>query len=435
MVTLATKPLGHQDVDFMSSKHYDIAIIGGSLAARIAAVLLAKHGNKVLFLRHREATASAWFHSSFFLEKLLGTLGGRSCFVAQKPIQVLSRNARITLDNDIPLENELNREFGKAGPAVSQWLEMLRFQGAQLEDLFWENGGLPWPSFKTSALFRLLCMRRGINWAQFDEPVINSMGLLPPTSTTLVTDLLQGLTLKRIDELSRAQAAMVWTQAMRPENLKEPDFSMLLSKRFEQFHGLKSDLADLECIDFNGTRWTGGQLKGGGMFTARSFLLGDTRWIERINSGKTEPLPLPHVVSKQITSSLSGQLSPLLATRIICGGDFPLRLAIEEREDELFGQILNAGEASELQIRQQLQPALPFAHYTLTHDEESPSPQAASTTADHRQRLNNLPLRIGSNLYCADNSILLSEMGASGAALLGWTLAENLTHTHKQGSK
>jgi hypothetical protein len=35
-------------------------------------------------------------------------------------------------------------------------------------------------------------------------------------------------------------------------------------------------------------------------------------------------------------------------------------------------------------------------------------------------------LRIGTNLYCADNNALLAEMGAAGAALLGWTLAENL---------
>ena len=51
----------------------------------IAAALLAKRGSRVLFLRHQEATAPAWFHSSLFLEKLLGTLGGRACFVAGSP--------------------------------------------------------------------------------------------------------------------------------------------------------------------------------------------------------------------------------------------------------------------------------------------------------------------------------------------------------------
>ena len=48
----------------MSVKSYDITIIGGSLAARIAAALLAKSGRRVLLLRCREETAPAWFHSS-----------------------------------------------------------------------------------------------------------------------------------------------------------------------------------------------------------------------------------------------------------------------------------------------------------------------------------------------------------------------------------
>ena len=172
----------------MSSKHYDIAIIGGSLSARIAAALLAKQGSKVLFLRYREATASDWFHSSLFLEKLLGTLGGRSCFVAQKPIQVISRKSRVTLNNDIPLDIELGREFGQDGPAVSQWLEKLRILGAQLENLLWENGGLPWPSFKAAASFKLLGLRRKIRLAELDVPVANVMGELPQAALEFIKD-------------------------------------------------------------------------------------------------------------------------------------------------------------------------------------------------------------------------------------------------------
>jgi hypothetical protein len=54
---------------------------------------------------------------------------------------------------------------------------------------------------------------------------------------------------------------------------------------------------------------------------------------------------------------------------------------------------------------------------------------------NQRQKLTSLPLRIGANLYCADSSTLLPEMGASGAALLGWTLAENLASKHKPLAK
>ena len=37
-----------------------------------------------------------------------------------------------------------------------------------------------------------------------------------------------------------------------------------------------------------------------------------------------------------------------------------------------------------------------------------------------------LPLRAGRNLYWADNTALLPEMGGAGAALLAWTILANL---------
>lgn len=417
----------------MSCKHYDIAIIGGSLAARIAAALLAKQGSSVLFLRYREATAPEWFHSSLFLEKLLGTLGGRSCFVAQKPIQVISPKARVTLDNDIPIENELRREFGEDGTAVSEWLETLRVQGVQLEDFLWENGGLPWPTFKTTASFKLLSLRRKINWAVLDAPITNGLRQLPSAAVEFVTDLLQGLSLRRIDELSQANASLLWAQATRPENLKEQDFSDLLAKRFDQFHGEKVDLDQLEHVDFNGSRWTGGQMKDGGRFTASTFLLGDTRWQDRFATGKLAELPPKRILSRLSTSPLAGQLSPLLSSRVICGGERPLRLALVEHEGSPCGHIHSDMGMTEEQLRKQLEPVLPFAQYELSAADEDLSSGKHDT--DQPSRLSSLPLRIGANLYCADSSVLLPETGASGAALLGWTLMENLSGKDKAGTE
>jgi hypothetical protein len=420
----------------MSNKHYDIAIIGNSLAARIAAALLAKRGSKVLFLCHSEATASAWFHSSIFLEKLLGILGGRSCFVTQQPIQVLSRNARVTLCNDVPLDRELSREFGKAGSAVSGWLDRLASQGDQLEKILWENGGLPWPSLKATSRFKLLCMRRKVSWSDLDAPVKTSMDQLPKSALVFVIDLLQGLSLKKIDELSRAQAALLWAQATRPENLKEPDFSELLSKRFDQFHGLKAALKNLSQLDFDGSCWTGGHLKDGGQFSANVFLLGDIRWIDRFAAGKTADLPAPPALTKYRTGSLSGQLSPLLASQVICGGDIPLRLAIEQnKEDHVYGLLASGGATNGQQLRRQLEPVLPFARYELVEDGIQVEEHPRQASAQQPQKLANLPLRIGTNLYCADNYGMLPEMGAAGAALLGWTLAENIVTSRKQGKE
>lgn len=407
----------------MSSKQYDIAIIGGSLSARIAAALLAKQGSKVLFIRESEARAPAWFHSSFFLEKLLGVLGGRSCFVAQRPIQVFSEKSRLTLCNDTPVEEELTREFGASGSAVSQWLAELNNQGIRLEELLWENGGLPWPSFNASARFKLLCLRRRMNLSELEQPVTQKLDQVPAPARVFLTDLLQGLSLAKIQELTYAKAAMLWAQALRPENLKEPDFSVLLNKRFEQFHGAKAQLDDLEALDFDGSNWTGGHFKSGGRFAAKTFLLGDKSCIDLFKAGNTAMGLLPSTPVARKTSDLSGQVSSLLETRVICGGKLPVRIAIEEHEDELRGLILSTSEATSGDIRRQLEAVLPFAQYQLT---EMNSAVSQPVEGAQSMRLANLPIHLGTNLYCADKTALLPDMGAAGAALLAWTIAKNL---------
>jgi hypothetical protein len=410
----------------MNSKHYDIVIIGGSVAARIAAALLVKQGNRVLFLRNHEAKAPAWFHSSLFLEKLLGVLGGRACFVAQQPIQVISEKARVTLSSDVQLEDELSREFGDDGEAVGQWLEDLRLQGIKLEEFFWESGGLPWPSLKAKGHLKLHSLKRRINWQELEAPVSLSIERFSEAAKGFLTDLLQGLSSNRITQLSYSRAAMLWAQTLRPENLKEPDFSEILNKRFEQFHGAKGQLDDLKSLDYNGSKWTGGQFKSGGFFTADNFLLGDKQWIDKFTPLETNRLPLPEPPSVYRTSNLAGQLSPLLARRIICGGERPMRMAIEEHEEELHGLIVSDARSSESLVRLQMEAILPFAKYRFSEDS---MPLAAETNdiADCAVKpLTNLPIRIDKNLYCADRTVLLPEMGAAGAALLGWTLAENL---------
>ena len=410
----------------MSSKHYNVVIIGGSVAASIAAALLAKQGNRVLFLGNHEAKAPAWFHSSLFLEKLLGVLGGRACFVAQQPIQVISEKARVTLSSDVQLEDELSREFGDDGKAVSQWLEELRLQGIKLEELFWETNGLPWPSLKAKGHLKLLSLKHRINWQELEAPVSQSIERFSGAAKSFLTDLLQGLSSTRVTQLSYSRAAVLWAQTLRPENLNEPDFSEMLNKRFEQFHGAKGQIDDLKSLDYNGSKWTGGQFMSGGSFTADSFLLGDKQWIDKFAPLEGRKLSLPDPPSVYRTSNLSGQLSPLLASRVICGGELPMRMAIEEHEEELRGLVVSDARSSESLVRLQMEGILPFAKYSISED-SLPLEAKTNNKADRAIKpLASLPIRIDKNLYCADRTVLLPEMGAAGAALLGWTLAENL---------
>lgn len=408
----------------MSNREFDVAIIGGSLSARIAAALLAKQGNRVLFLRQREQTAPAWFHSSLFLEKLLGILGGRACFVSPRPFQVLSETARITVSADTDIRDELQRELGDAAPATLTFLDQLRNQGAQLEELLWDNYGLPLPGFKNKARFQLLSMRYKLRQTELERPLGEAIRQLPSAAHQLLIDLFQGLSLLPLDNLSVVDGALLWSCANRPENLSEPEFSQLLKKRFDQFHGSVDEVDALQRFDYQGSRLTGGQFKNGNTFTASWFLLGDLRWRNQFRVSESKLPQAPHHPSVLHTTDLSGQLSPLLGEQVIVGGPTPLRLALSRGEQDVTARIAAAGPCEAGELTHQLERAFPFAKYTLSPEEDTDAPPDRSGIPV--SNFFDLTMRVSDNLVLADHQALIPGLGAAGATLLGWTIAQNL---------
>ncbi|MEN8711842.1 MAG: hypothetical protein ABF326_06565, partial [Arenicellales bacterium] len=149
-------------------------------------------------------------------------------------------------------------------------------------------------------------------------------------------------------------------------------------------------------------------------------------------AGESLKIPSSPVRAAWQTDNLAGQLSMLLGTRVICGGRLPLRMAIEQADEQLHGLIHSTENATDDEIRRQLGPVLPFAKYRLDvlGREQVPTPQAKRQES---MPLASLPLRAASNLYWADNTVLLPEMDGAGAALLAWTIVANLRRQPKAG--
>ena len=408
----------------MKTTHYDFAIFGSSLAAQISATLLAKQGNKVLFLTDSEEHISNWFHSSVFLEQLLAVLGARSCFVEQNPIQVISEKSRITINHEIPLESELTREFGGEAFKLNAWLKDLQQTGQKLEALFWQNGGFPLNSLKDSVLFKLFSCWRQVSLPKLEKPLSNQIMSFPSPVQRFLTDLFQGLSMVNIDQLTYARASILWAQVLEPENLKQSDFSLVLKKRFEQFHGIKMPLDDLKTLEFDNLICTGGQLKSGAQFEAQYYLFGKTGLRDLFMKDISSP-PSPIHLSKWITSDLKGSFSKLLKKRILCGGKTPLKLAIEEEDSLLLGTIRCSSSVNEETIRKQLEPVLPFSNYTLNLCDPSGDGRPSQFPSE-LSKFKALPIKLSRNLYCADNQVLVPEMGVAGAAYLAWTFFNKL---------
>jgi len=409
-------------------QEFDIAIVGNSLSARIAAALLAKNGQRILLVGNPVREEPGWSFSSVFIEYLLGALGGRSCFVAPSAFQVISPGSRVTIHSERPLANELKRELGAtAGHQVETFLTGLQERGQRIDQMFWANQGLPWPGLKGRVRFRLLAIREKTAVAELNEPLHAMLTAFDGLSREFLKNLFQGLSLRHEKFLTMGEATLLWSQAVRPENLCEKEFNLLLKKRFEQFHGRAETLQSLEKLDFKGSGFIGGHISGKGHFKARSLLIGHLATTRHLFPEKGFKWPAAPEVCQYRTSNLRGQLSDLLAGQVIIGAATPLRLSICEEGDATIAAISSVERLQPQALQNILEPALPFASFLITatgSQVQSPPPEAMARLPIPGGLPPVLPL--GRNVFCADSSLLFPGMGPAVGALLAWTLLNRL---------
>jgi len=409
----------------MNPLRFDIVIIGDSLAARMAAALLAKHGKRLLLLS-TPTYRDPWRHSSLFTDKLLRALGARDSLALFQPFQVLSSRARVTIHPDFPLTAELTREFGSAAPQVEALLDELKRNGTLLEELFWENGGLPSGGIRDTLAWRWLCLRRKLPSAQLTLPLAERLRGIPEAAAEWLCDLFQGLSLQPVAALTVADGALLWTHACRPGGIAGEELNDLLNKRIEQFHGTEIQIETLSKLEHSHGEWVA-SLPGGRRFQAGQLILGDLAQ----NLPDHGPLPSPRAFPPArhfVTSNLDGQLSALLEKRVIAGGHLPVRMAIVSTPTGLIGEVGSSAATEENGIRRQLETILPFASYTLGSQANNQESIEAGTRLVG-SLIFKCPLRLGNHLWCADETCLLPQLGSAGAAMLAWTLARHIDPT------
>jgi hypothetical protein len=103
-----------------------------------------------------------------------------------------------------------------------------------------------------------------------------------------------------------------------------------------------------------------------------------------------------------------------------------MRLVLDHAAPGVAAHISASVIADEAQIRSQLEPVLPFARYTLEHQHYGRSSVRLADPSSTALPLGKVPFRLGSQLWCADETRLLPQLGSGGAALLAWTLVRQL---------
>lgn len=409
----------------MNITRFDIAIAGDSLAARMVAALLAKHGKLVLLL----ATAvqrDPWQQSSLFSERLIDLLGGRDAMAGHRPLQVLSERARVTISPDCPFDYELKREFGPEANSLRVLFDELERSGTLLEELFWEYGGLPSGGIRHTLAWRWLCLRRKLPLTRLARPLPERLRGFPEPAAAWLRDLFQGLSLRPLASLTVADAALLWANVRCPGGYDGELLDRLLRKRFEQFHGVELAIDTLTGLEHSHGQWRG-ILPDGRRFLAGQFILGDLG----LSLPGHGPLPVQQCCAPPghfTTTPLDGQISALLESQVIVGGSLPVRMSLISTPGGLVGTIGSGPGSAAENVSSQLQPFLPFARYTLRGTMIA-SPDSGRPGATTPPALFKLPLQLGNHLWCADDTRLLPHLGNGGAALLAWTLARRIDPT------
>jgi len=410
--------------------HYDAIIVGDSLAARVAGVMLSRAGCRVLSLTEGLPSSPAWFASSYHLERLLEALNGRACLTPAAPFQFFGLEERVDFSSRHPLDEELLREFPEDGVLLIGLLATLQQQGEQLEQVLYKTGGAPLKGLGGGLRFRWRALRGHLRLAKLQQKLARRLDALPlgEKGRDFIATLFSGLALTPFPQLSVAEAALLWNSHAREHGVSASGLDALLQQRYEQFHGLSGAHDSVRQFDANRHEVKQVTFKNGGSSTADYFLFASPAQLPLLSPAiRPGEFKLPPAPQRVVTSELSGEISPLLSRRVIVGGEPPLRLSFGKRGEKTLCAIDYPQDTSlhtAGQFRERLAPVLPFCDY----DFKLPEVTAAGEQTVPRTNVFGqcVPVRVLRNALFCHGASILPALGSSGEILLGSSVARHI---------
>lgn len=412
----------------MHQYHFDIIVLGESLAARLAATLLAKSGKKVLTFQDGQAVDDPWLFTSPILNRILDQLGGRDGLTTPSKFQVITEQSRLELHGRHGLDNELRREFPSCHNQPIALLRDLETFGQRLENQLWANGGLPLIGSRDQLRFggKLLFSKPG--WFTLRRPLAGLLDQIgEPTARACLAALFSGLAMTPLGQLTVAEGALLWNAACQPQGISAVVLDDLLRRRYKQFHGAYKQLASVEQVDADGRI----HLKNAKSCSAETILIGQPEGLSCLANPRT--LGGPSAPRRWRTSILRPGVSSLLAPRIILDGAEVLRANFASRPEGVTcaveGQRPGARGAppTAQAVQKALQKILPFVSFEISEpDIPDSAPVAPSApaifafpgTARHPSLNHRTLLCIG--------AATLPHLGGVGEVLTGFSLASYL---------
>ncbi len=417
--------------------HYDIAVVGNSLAARLTAALAAKKGCRVLTVTTENEHPAPWFTSSLLLERILDFLDGNSCRSSSLPFQIITEKQRIDLHPRKPLADELRRELPNSNHEVEKFLAQLFSLGEQIEDMLWDAGGLPVSSFAGLQKFRFRSFRGDVPFRVFKQTLKENLaGFADEAGRKLLGTLFGGFSLTPPDRLTVAECALIWSGLGRKTGVFPSGLDELLRHRAKQFHNTESDFVELKRIRISKAGKTQLLFAGDRIVTADHLVIADRDAAVLCEQQSAPSNDYPR--QTLLTAPLGNKISNLLLQHVIIAGTAPLRLTIEPCPAGLRGRIETTPTDKDnlvvvKNVEQKLAPLLPFIDLCPTLQEQPKT--GVSIRTDNTSSLLNASNRIlpgpGRQYFYAGSDII-PGIGTNGEVLVAVTLCDHLLRACKR---
>jgi len=422
----------------MQASHYDLVIVGHSLAGRLTAALTAKKGCRVLVIADPKSDgAASWQTSSLLLERILDLLDGHSCRTGAFPFQVITDQQRIDVNGDLPLADELRREVPRSHQEVFAFLRDLLALGGHIEEMLWDASGLPSSGFFARQRFKFRSFRGDVPQRVFHQTLRDRLNAFSdPDARKVLGTLFCGATLTPPGRLTLADCALVWSGLGRETGASRTGLEELLRHRCRQFHGTEAPLADLRSIRIDNDGRGKLYFSEDRVIETEHLVIADRGAARRCeNQSAPGTLNLQQIYH---SAPLGNRVSTLLQPHVIVVGTPPLRLTLQATSSGPVArvEVPVAGQSDPLtagEIEKRLLPLFPFANLQLSRPDDTNFDLA--TRGEPLRGLVGAADRIlperGRNYFYAGSDIL-PGLGTPGEVLVAVTLCNRLLHLCKK---
>jgi hypothetical protein len=221
----------------MQGESNQIIILGSSLGARLAAVLLARQGQNVTHFCPTGTTGEAWETAPLLLIRFLELLDARTCLRPAKSRAILTRDCRLELHGSFSLKDELLRELERGAEALIRLLASLEVHAEKLTEYFWDCEGVP-VSLAQRLLLSPRFLRHGLSYKRLNRAAKEvTRHQLNARSTALLETCITGHTQVPFPKLTYAELALAWSEISSSQEVAVSALNDLLVNRFQSAGG------------------------------------------------------------------------------------------------------------------------------------------------------------------------------------------------------